>query len=61
MTVFLPYERETEVSGHGDGSISIKQTNESGESVEIWLTVHQFETIFNFEKSIVNEALDDIK
>lgn len=58
MTIFLPYERETEVTGHGDGSISIKQINETGESVEIWLTVHQFETIFNFQKRIVNEALD---
>lgn len=54
MPVYLPAEIETEVFGE-DGLICIKQTND-GEEREIWLTVHQFETIFNFEKSIAKEA-----
>ena len=56
MAIFLHQEWETEVVGHGDGLISINQKQEDKEVV-IWLTVHQFETIFNFEKHIVREAL----
>lgn len=54
MPVYLPAEIETDVFGE-DGMICIKQTN-NGEETEIWLTVHQFETIFNFQKTIVKEA-----
>ena len=57
MSIFLPAELETEVVGHGDGFISINQKDKVGEEVVIWLTVHQFETIFNREKHLVREAL----
>ena len=57
MSIFLPAELETVVVGHGDGFISINQKNKEGEESLIWLTVHQFETIFNREKHLVREAL----
>ena len=38
-------------------SMDSKQTKIDGEVKEIWLTVHQFSTIFNHEKHIVREAL----
>jgi hypothetical protein len=56
MAIYLPCELQTEVHGE-DGLICIKQTRDD-ESREIWLTVHQFETIFNHEKHLVREALD---
>lgn len=55
MAIYLPSEIETEVHGE-DGLICIKQTVDCLER-EIWLTVHQFETIFNHEKHLVREAL----
>ena len=55
MPIYLPKEFETEIVGHGDGFISINQKNEQGEVV-IWLSAHQFETIFNLEKRIMKEA-----
>lgn len=55
MPIYLPCELQTEVHGE-DGLICIKQTH-NNEEREIWLTVHQFETIFNNEKRLVNEAL----
>lgn len=57
MSIFLPKEFETEVVGHGDGFISINQKSGEDTEVVIWLSVHQFETIFNHEKHIVREAL----
>jgi hypothetical protein len=57
MPIYLPQEFETEIVGHGDGFISINQKNEQGEVV-IWLSVHQFETIFNLEKRIMKEAYE---
>ena len=57
MPVCLPKEIETEVVGHGDGTISITQYRDDDEVI-IWLTVHQFSTIFNHEKTIVKEALE---
>lgn len=57
MSIFLPQEHETEVVGHGDGWISFNQKQPDNKEVVIWLSVHQFETIFNHEKSIVREAL----
>jgi len=56
MAIYLYAEMETEVQGTGDGLISITQTDSNGEKTQIWLTVHQFETIFNHEKRIVREA-----
>lgn len=55
MAIYLPAEIETEIHGE-DGLICIKQTVDSLER-EIWLTVHQFEAIFNNEKHLVREAL----
>ena len=46
---------ETEVFGTGDGFVCITQKADDIETV-IWLSVHQFETIFNYEKRIINEA-----
>ena len=57
MPIFLSKEFETEVVGHGDGFISINQKNGAGDEIVIWLSIHQFETIFNFEKRIIKEAL----
>jgi hypothetical protein len=57
MSIYLPKELETEVVGHGDGLISINQKTIDGDELVVWLTVHQFETIFNHEKHIVREAL----
>lgn len=55
MALYLPVELQTEVHGE-DGHICIKQTCDD-EVREIWLTVHQFEEIFNRERHLVNEAL----
>ena len=56
MSLYLKAEFETEVVGHGDGWISINQKVDDKEIV-VWLSVHQFETIFNHEKHLVREAL----
>jgi hypothetical protein len=55
MPIFLPKEFETEVCGLGDGSVCITQ-KQGNEEVQIFLTTHQFETIFNYEKRILKEA-----
>jgi hypothetical protein len=57
MSIFLKAELETEVVGSGDGFVTITQRTPDGEESFIWLSVHQFETIFNHEKQIVREAL----
>jgi hypothetical protein len=57
MSIFLKAELETEIVGHGDGWISFNQKTPDGGEAVIWLSVHQFETIFNQEKHIVREAL----
>ena len=57
MSIFLKAELETEIVGHGDGWISFNQKTTDGGEIVIWLSVHQFETIFNQEKHIVREAL----
>jgi hypothetical protein len=56
MGLFLRAEIETEVYGDGDGFIRISQTNDKGEDVEVWLSVNQFQIIFNQENHLVNEA-----
>jgi hypothetical protein len=56
MPIFLPKEMETEVYGTGDGFVCISQKADDVETV-IWLSVHQFSTIFNHEKTIVREAV----
>ena len=56
MPIYLPKEMETEVFGTGDGFVCITQKVDDVETV-IWLSVHQFETIFNHEKTIVREAV----
>jgi hypothetical protein len=57
MSILLKAEAETEVMGDGDGFIKITQTMPNGEETVIWLSVHQFQTIFNHEKTIIREAL----
>jgi hypothetical protein len=57
MSIFLKAELKTDVVGHGDGWISITQTLPDEEEIKIWLSVNQFETIFNHEKHLVCEAL----
>ena len=60
MPIFLPKELETEVFGTGDGFVCICQKNSDGIESVIHLSVNQFETIFNHEKRIVKEALNDV-
>ena len=57
MPIFLPKELETEVYGTGDGFVRISQKDIDGQETIIWLSVHQFSTIFNHEKKIVREAV----
>ena len=38
-------------------SLALTKKNEQGEVV-IWLSAHQFETIFNLEKRIMKEAYE---
>ena len=57
MPIFLPQEMETEVYGTGSGFIRISQKNIDGQEAIIWLSVHQFSTIFNHEKTIIREAV----
>ena len=56
MPIFLPNELETEVFGNGNGFICITQKDKRKETT-IWLSIHQFETIWNHEKTLVREAL----
>ena len=60
MPIFLPKELETEIFGTGEGFICIIQKDIDGQETRIALSVHQFETIFNHEKRIVKEALNDV-
>jgi hypothetical protein len=55
MPICLPAEYETEVYGTCDGFITITQ-KQGHEEVSIHLSVHQFETIFNYEKRVIKEA-----
>ena len=57
MPIYLPKELETEVYGTGDGFVCISQKDIDGQEKKIWLSVHQFSTIFNHEKTIVREAV----
>jgi hypothetical protein len=56
MPIFLPKEFETEVCGHGDGFICISQ-KQGAEECAIFLSIHQFQTIWNHEKTLVREAV----
>jgi hypothetical protein len=56
MPIFLPNEMETEVFGTGHGFICINQ-KDGKKDTTIWLSVHQFSTILNHEKTLVREAL----
>jgi hypothetical protein len=58
MPIYLPAEYETVVAGTGDGFVSFTQKRLDGEEMVMYLSLHQFETIFNHEKTIVREALD---
>ena len=58
MPIYLPAEYETEVAGTGDGFVSFTQKRQDGEEMVMFLSLHQFETIFNHEKTIVREALN---
>jgi hypothetical protein len=57
MPIYLPKELETEVYGTGDGFVCISQKDIDGQEIKIWLSVHQFSTIFNHEKTIIKEAV----
>ena len=57
MPIYLPKELETEVYGTGDGFVCISQKDIDGQESIVWLSVHQFSTIFNHEKTIVREAV----
>jgi hypothetical protein len=57
MSIYLKAELQTDVVGDGDGWISITQTLADDTNVVVWLSVHQFQTIFNHEKHLVREAL----
>jgi len=59
MPIYLSKEFETEVTGDGCGFICITQKNDKDEEVVIWLSTNQFQTIFNHEKFILKEALND--
>ena len=59
MPIFLSKELETEVFGTGDGFVVIGQKNNDGKETFIHLSVHQFETIWNHEKTLVREALSE--
>ena len=56
MPIFLPHEMETEIFGNGHGFICITQ-KDGKKDTTIWLSVHQFSTILNHEKTLVREAL----
>lgn len=60
MPIYLPAEYETTVAGTGDGFVSFTQKRLDGVELVMFLSLHQFETIFNHQKRIVNEALDDV-
>jgi len=57
MPIYLPKEMETEVCGTGYGFIVIKQKDIDGHEHRVSLSVHQFSTIFNHEKTLVREAV----
>ena len=57
MPIFLPKELETEVFGTGEGFICISQKDIDGQETIIALSVHQFETIWNYEKTLIKEAV----
>ena len=57
MPIFLPHEMETEVFGNGHGFICITQKDGKKETI-IWLTIHQFETICNHQKTLLREAVN---
>ena len=60
MLVF-PREVETHVYGV-DGVIYFEQFDANGNRVGmVGLTVHQFEEIFNREKSVIAEAREELK
>lgn len=56
MPIFLPHEMETEIFGNGHGLICITQKDGKKET-SIWLTIHQFETIWNHQKTLLREAV----
>ena len=58
MPIYLPAEYETIVAGTGDGFVSFTLKRLDGEEMVMYLSLHQFETIFNHEKTIVREALN---
>ena len=57
MPIYLPAEYETEVTGTGDGFVSFTQKKPDGEEMVMYLSLHQFETIYNHQKTIVRESL----
>ena len=58
MAISLPNAFKTDVYGTGDGYIVLKQDDGSGNVTVIYLTLHQFQTIWNHEKHLTQEALN---
>jgi len=57
MSVYFPLEAKTSVVGDGEGFIAITQTPpKGGDEVVVWLSVHQFQEIWNHEKRLIAEA-----
>ncbi len=57
MAIILPATYETKVEGDS-GSIFISQWVK-GETVTIYLTVQQFQEIWNYEKHLIDEAREE--
>jgi hypothetical protein len=60
MGLFLPREFETTVIGR-NREILISQVDEDGFEAIVVLTIHQFQEIFNREKSIIANAMAAIE
>jgi len=60
MGLFLPREFETTVIGQ-NREILISQVDEDGFESIVVLTIHQFQEIFNREKSIIADAMAAIE
>ena len=56
MALFFPAEFETSVFGDDGGVICFVQTTPDGEESMIFLTIRQFQEIWNHEKSLIESA-----
>jgi hypothetical protein len=60
MAIYLKSEWRTELEGDGDGFIRITQWQDGCEQT-IWLSLHQFQTILNHEKTLTREAVGGLE